>query len=239
MNKQSNSYTLIYSIGLILLVGIVLSVIYQALKPQQDENIANDKKRQILAAANITAQNGENISDLFNSKISECYVINHNGEIIDKNSEKAFNINVSAELKKPIDQMNLPVFVCDIDDSKKYIVPVYGNGLWGPIWGYISFNSDGNTIYGAYFAHQGETPGLGAEIETPDFQRQFVNKNIFNSKGEFESIEIVKPGREPSDKVYVYAISGGTITSQGVQRMLNNSLAPYEKFFKSLNSDKK
>ena len=121
----------------------------------------------------------------------------------------------------------------------EYIVPVYGAGLWGPIWGYVAFDDNGDTIYGAYFAHQGETPGLGAEIEKPAFSSQFDGKNIFSPDGVFESVAVVKKGQEPEGRPYVHAISGGTITSQGVQKMLSSSLEPYTNFFKSLNADNK
>ncbi len=147
-------------------------------------------------------------------------------------------MNVSLEVKKPAAERILPVFVCDTKSGVKYIVPVYGAGLWGPIWGYVAFNSDGDTIYGAYFAHQGETPGLGAEIEKPAFSSQFQGKDIFNSEGMFQSVKVVKNGQEPTEGSYVHAISGGTITSQGVQRMLENSLEPYSAFFKKLSQGK-
>lgn len=238
MNKQSNVYTLIYSVALVLLVGVVLSVVYQALRPRQLENIADDTKKQILAAALIVPRNGENISDLFAEKVTDSYIVNSKGDKVDGNVNP-FDVNVSLEVKKPADERELPVFVCRTDAGLKYIVPVYGAGLWGPIWGYVAFDSNGDSIYGAYFAHQGETPGLGAEIEKPAFQDQFQGKDIFNSDGDFQSIRVVKNGQEPADgSAWVHAISGGTITSQGVQRMLFDSLEPYTAFFRKLKNGK-
>ncbi len=238
MNRQSNTYTILYAVGLVLIVGVLLSVVYQALRPKQLENIADDTKRQILAAALITPTAGQNISDLYAAHISDSYIVNSKGNKIDE-SLNPFDINVSEEVKKPDNERKLPVFVCQTESGTKYIVPVYGAGLWGPIWGYVAFDSDGSTIYGAYFAHQGETPGLGAEIEKPQFQAQFENKSIFASDGAFQSIRVVKNGQEPTDgSAYVHAISGGTITSQGVQKMLFNSLQPYTSFFKELNKER-
>ncbi|MDE6638535.1 MAG: FMN-binding protein, partial [Muribaculaceae bacterium] len=98
----------------------------------------------------------------------------------------------------------------------------------------VSMAANGKDIYGAYFGHQGETPGLGAEIEKPQFSSQFEGKSIFGSNGDFESVLVVKKGQEPSGKAYVNAVSGGTITSQGVQKMLFNSLEPYTEFSKTL-----
>lgn len=238
MNRQSNVYTLIYSIVLVLVVGVVLSVVYQALRPAQVENIANDKKRQILAAALITPSEGESVGDLYAKHIVESFVVNYKGERIDAGTN-AFDINVSLEFKKPDAERQLPVFVCapEVGNTDaatyKYILPTYGAGLWGPIWGYIAFNANGATIYGAYFAHQGETPGLGAEIEKPKFQKQFEGKSVY-ADGQFTSIAVVKPGNEPTGSDCVHAISGGTITSQGVQKMLYDSLEPYNAFLQNL-----
>ena len=180
MKKQSNSYTLIYSIGLVFLVGVLLSIVYQALKPMQDQNIADDKKKQILSAALVVPTADESISELYDKTIVDAYIVNSSGEKVsaEANSD-AFDVDVAAEVKKPADERLLPVFVANTDEGVKYILPIYGAGLWGPIWGYVSFNADGQTIYGAYFAHQGETPGLGAEIETPTFQSQFSGKSLF------------------------------------------------------------
>ncbi|MDE6576571.1 MAG: NADH:ubiquinone reductase (Na(+)-transporting) subunit C, partial [Muribaculaceae bacterium] len=184
MNRQSNTYTIIYSTVLVLVVGVVLSVVYQALRPKQLENIADDTKKQILASARIVPTEGQSISELFASHIKESYIVNDKGEKIDP-SQNAFDVNVALESKKPAAERLLPVYECTTDSGLKYILPVYGAGLWGPIWGYIAFDDNGDTIYGAYFAHQGETPGLGAEIEKPAFQTQFDGKNIFSSTGNF------------------------------------------------------
>ncbi len=237
MNKQSNSYTIIYAVGLVLVVGLALSAVYQALKPTQQENIANDTKSQILKAALISPEEGEKISDLYSSHVKEAFIVNYDGIVTDKNPENAFEVtlNLSQEIKKNENERKLPVFVCDTQKGKKYIIPVYGQGLWGPIWGYVAFNSNGDTIFGAYFAHQGETPGLGAEIEKPEFSNQFKGKNVFNHN-QFESVAVVKTGQEPSTGSYVHSISGATITSQGVGKMLKDSLKPYEKFLESLRS---
>ena len=233
MNRQGNTYTVIYSVILVLVVGVVLSLVYQALRPTQEENIANDTKKQILAAARIYPKDGESVSSLYDSHIIDSYIVNSEGKRIDSSVE-AFAVNVAAQVKLAADRRELPVFECKTSAGTKYILPVYGAGLWGPIWGYVAFDDNGDSIYGAYFAHQGETPGLGAEIEKPAFSSQFDGKKIFNSDGEFSPIRIVKAGQAPAGVEYVNAVSGGTITSQGVQKMLDNSLSPYSAFLKNL-----
>lgn len=233
MNRQSNLYTILYASLLVLAVGILLSVVYQALRPMQKENIDNDTKRQILAAALISPRQGEEISQLYSTHILKSYIVNCKGEITDPSAD-AFSVDVAAQTKLPPDERLLPVFECSTANGIKYIIPVYGAGLWGPIWGYVAFNQDGNTIYGAYFAHQGETPGLGAEIEKPSFTSRFEGKKIFSPGGDFTSVAVAKPGHEPEDGDCVNSISGATITSQGVGKMLRNSLEPYSEFLLSL-----
>lgn len=236
MKKDSNIYTFLYASVLVILVGVALAAVYQALHPLQEKNIADDKKRQILAAALLTPKEGESISDLYSQHIKESYIVNTAGNIVDS-KQNPFEVNISQEVKKDAANRILPVFVCSTESGIKYILPVYGAGLWGPIWGYVAFNSNGSTIYGAYFAHQGETPGLGAEIEKPAFSTQFEGKDVFDKDGVFEGVKVVKNGAEPATGSYVHAISGGTITSQGVQKMLSASLAPYSEFLKHIGSE--
>lgn len=239
MKKQSNIYALIYSVGLVLVVGVVLSLIYQSLRPQQEENEANDMKSQILKAALISGE-GKDIPTLYAEHIRSSYIVDYHGNIVNRDADDAFAAcrNMSDEIKKPQDARLLPVFECQTDNGLKYIIPVYGAGLWGPIWGYVAFDSDGDTIYGAYFAHKGETPGLGAEIEKPAFSTQFEGKNVF-SYGKFTSVRVCKPGQEPQEGAYVNGISGGTITSQGVDKMLRESLEPYTEYLKKLGETNK
>lgn len=232
MNKQSNTYTIIYIIVLVVVVGTALAFTAMSLRPQQVANSNADKMKQILASVRITPQPGEVITD-FNRYITKQLVVNEHGQQI---GDDAFSVNVAAESKvADMAERKLPVYVCQLSASEtKYIIPVYGAGLWGPIWGYVSFNSDGSTIYGAYFAHQGETPGLGAEIEKPEFSDQFIDKAVFKN-GVFYPIEVVKAGQRPTDDSdYVDGISGGTITSKGVGSMLDNCLSPYKAFLQSL-----
>ncbi|MCM1255405.1 MAG: NADH:ubiquinone reductase (Na(+)-transporting) subunit C [Duncaniella sp.] len=232
MNKQSNTYTIIYIVVLVVLVGTALAATALSLRGKQQENIDADKMSQILAAALINPQKGNVVAD-FDKYITEQYVVNSKGEKVD--GVNAFGVNVSAQSKLPADRRELPVFVCQTpDNTTKYILPVYGAGLWGPIWGYVAFDADGSTIYGAYFAHQGETPGLGAEIEKPQFSSQFEGKKVFKD-GHFHPIAVVKAGQQPlNGEDYVNGISGGTITSKGVGSMLDNCLTPYKKFLQSL-----
>ena len=190
--------------------------------------------KQILSSIGVEAT-AANAQAEYAKYITSTLVLNSEGVAVEGD---AFGVNVAAEVKLPAAERKLPVFVATLaDNSTKYIIPMYGAGLWGPIWGYISLDANGSTIYGAYFAHQGETPGLGAEIDKPAFCKQFVGKNFFKD-GAFKAVKVEKAGQKPLNGAdYVDAITGGTITSQGVSAMIDNSFAPYETFFKSLTNN--
>ena len=226
MNKQGNTYTFLYSVILVVVVAALLSIISLSLQPRQDKNRQNEKRQNILSAIHI-ASTAENSVELFNKYIKEQFILNAKGE---KTDGKAFDIDIAKEYKKAADQRELPVFVANVDGATKYILPVYGAGLWGPIWGYISLDENKTTVYGTFFDHSGETPGLGAEITTPKFNEQFKSKEIFSGE-QLTSIRIIKGGNA-SGSNEVDAISGGTITSQGVEAMLKNYLTYYEPFLK-------
>lgn len=231
INKQSNLYTVIYIIVLVVVVGTALAFTSMSLRDRQQANIDADKMRQILASVHIVPEKADIQAD-FARYVTRQFIVNEAG---DETAGDAFAVNVAAQIKLPADRRELPVYECTLaDGSVKYILPVYGAGLWGPIWGYVALDSDATTVYGAYFAHQGETPGLGSEIEKPAFQNQFAGKHIFKD-GHFAPVAVVKAGQKPAgDEDYVDGISGGTITSKGVGAMLDDCLSPYQNFLNKL-----
>ncbi|MCM1483078.1 MAG: NADH:ubiquinone reductase (Na(+)-transporting) subunit C [Muribaculaceae bacterium] len=231
LNKQSNLYTIIYIVVMVLVVGVALAATAMSLRSRQDDNAAADKMKQILAAVHIVPESDAVIAT-FDSCIVAQKVYDSEGAETDG---EAFDIDVEAQSKLPDAERKLPVYTCRMADGAiKYIIPVYGAGLWGPIWGYVAFDADGSTVYGAYFAHQGETPGLGAEIEKPAFCDQFDGKHVIKD-GHFAPIAVVKAGQKPiGDEDYVDGVSGGTITSKGVSEMLSNCLTPYSAFLTNL-----
>ena len=229
MDRQGNTYTFLYASVLVIVVAALLAFVSQTLKPVQEKNVEVAKKIDILKSVNVTstAKDAE-------QKYEE--YIGHNSFILDFNGKKvdgdAFVVSLEKEVKKPQKERQYPIYVCTLDGDKKYIIPVRGKGLWGPIWGYISLNSDKKTIYGATFGHKSETPGLGAEIAKLPFQKQFAGKTLFDNNGKFTSIMVEKSTDTSKDPHAVDAISGGTITSKGVQAMLQDCLSGYEKFLK-------
>jgi len=228
---HSNKYIVIYSTVMVILVAVSLTFVAVGLKPRQEDNIRIEKMQNILESVHIETTVKTAI-DSYKKYISQTLTINNKGAEIA--GVDAFSIDLSVELKKPAEQQQLPVFIATLDDGKKYtIVPVRGKGLWGPIWGYVAFMDDFNTMYGAVFDHKGETPGLGAEINTPMFERPFDGKQIFDADGKFVSIGVLKGGAKPDDIHNVDAISGGTITSKGLEYMLKDCLINYESYFKT------
>lgn len=226
MNKESNLYTFIYATILVVVVAVVLSVISLWLQPYQNENIENEKRQNILQSVDINVSREES-AKAFEQYITRQYIVNSKGEEI---QGEAFAVNLAKEVKKKNEERQLPVYEAMINGEPKYILPIRGAGLWGALWGYISLNQDKKTIYGAVFDHKGETPGLGAEITQPEFQQQFVGKNIFDGD---KLIGIkVKKGGNSSGSHEVDAISGGTITSNGVQDMILDYLECYEQFLR-------
>lgn len=233
-NKQSNTYTILYIVILVVVVGTVLAVTAMALKDKQQVNADADKMKQILASVHVAATDND-VVELYHRYVTETLVVDGEGNVT---GNDAFDINVQNETKmSDVGARRLPVYVCDLNgdgSGVKYVLPVYGSGLWGPIWGYVAVDDDGSTIYGAYFAHQGETPGLGAEIEKAAFREQFDGKRLFK-EGRFMPIAVIKKGQKaPNGEDYVDAISGGTITSKGVGAMLDDCLKPYKNFLEKI-----
>jgi Na+-transporting NADH:ubiquinone oxidoreductase subunit C len=224
---MSNRYVFIYASVMVIAVALVLSTAATLLRPLQEKNMRIEKMQNILSTIGISASQGEAI-ELFEKYIVETKVLNHKGEEIEGD---AFEVDLQDENRKPVEERQLPSYIADLDDEMYYIVPVRGNGLWGAIWGYLSFLGDMNTIAGANFDHASETPGLGAEISDPPFQNQFEGKKIFDDSGDFQSVKVVRGGAPEGDPHAVDAISGGTITSNGVTAMLRNGLQVYKPYF--------
>ncbi|MDR3226962.1 MAG: NADH:ubiquinone reductase (Na(+)-transporting) subunit C [Prevotellaceae bacterium] len=238
ININSNIYTIVYSIVIVIIVAVLLTIASTALKPAQKLNIKIEKQENILKTVG-KAKDAGNVKDKaayieqeYEKYIVESYLVGLNGN---KKDGDAFTTELKAELVKPAAERSLPIFVCQDGDSLRYVVQLYGKGLWGPIWGYVAFKSDMNTIVGVVFDHEGETPGLGAEITTEGFQTPFAGKQIFSGNN-LTSITIQKPGGTSNNHT-VDGISGGTITSRGVQTMLADNLKLYNGFFNKMKSE--
>lgn len=232
MNTNKNSYTLIYAVVMVVVVALLLALVSSGLKDIQNNNVKLDKKKQILSSLNIQLD-GLDANTLYEQHIVKELVLNIKGEVVSEKMGEAFVIDVIKENAKAEAERQLPLYVAEVDGQTKYIITMRGAGLWGPIWGYIALNDDKNTVFGTYFSHASETPGLGAEIALPAFQNKFVGKHILNDARDFVSIAVMKPGQTAEGQDYVDGISGGTITSKGVEAMLLKSIGQYEAYLKN------
>lgn len=195
INKEGNAYTFLFSVAMVVVVGAILSSLAMGLKPRQVKNQEVKKQMDILSATGIEA-NRDNAQEKYDKHILSSYVISSKGEILE--DEDAFYVDVKKQIRdKTIDPKDrlYPIFEADIEGEKKYILPVVGSGLWGPVWGYIAIGDDLETIKGASFDHKSETPGLGAEINQDSFQKQFIGAKISESN-KFLEIAVVKMVRE-------------------------------------------
>lgn len=231
--EHSNKYIFIYSVIMVVVVAVSLTIVAVQLKPAQEDNIRIEKMQNILTSVNVPIANvpKKGIIDVYNKYITSSIGVNIKGDVVETDAKKVFAIDLSSELKKPAEKQILPVFIAILDNGDTAsIVPLRGKGLWGPIWGYISFKTDYNTVIGTMFDHKGETPGLGAEINQEWFMTPFKGKTIYDKDGKFTSIQVVKGGAPDDDPHGVDAISGGTITSKGVEKMIFDNLTSYQAY---------
>lgn len=226
MDVNKNSYTFAFAGIMVIIVAAILSFAATSLKPYQDDNVRREKMQNILSSIGVEVSR-EDAEKSYNEHIKQELVINQN-EL--KEGIDAFNIQLSKQIAKAPEERDAPLYVAEKDGNTFYIIPLRGKGLWGPIWGYMALKGDINTVAGATFDHKSETPGLGAEIATPFFMDQFVDKKILNESGEFVSIQVMK-GNASGD-YQVDGISGGTITSVGVQDMIDDCVRAYIPFLK-------
>ncbi len=230
MNRDSNAYTFIFAIIMVVVVASALAFTAVSLKPMQDDNVRKEKMQNILATIGVEVERNE-AEAAFKQyfKQENQLSLTKDGDVDSK--VEAFKINLTKEIKKPVDEQRFPLFIAEKEGSEFYVIPLRGAGLWDAIWGYIALDSDLNTIKGVVFDHKGETPGLGAEITQTYFQERFTNKKIEDANGDFVGITVLKGGSQGNDNA-VDAISGATITSKGVEKMIQERLDHYLAYFK-------
>lgn len=254
MNTNSNTYTVIYSTVLVVLVAAILAFTALALKDKQNENVKVETIGKILTAVHLydagqaAAQGNAYAMNTYEQNIVSALVLDAQGNVVDSMQTRGSSIEFKVDLPAQynlikqinaaedpavrsglVSKLRLPVYIFNAGGKTIRVIPCYGAGLWGPIWGYLAFEEDLNTLYGAVFDHKGETPGLGAEIATPRFYGQFNGKQAYRD-GELVSVSIVKGGAGDNPNG-VDAISGGTITSQALEKTIRSWMQWYEPYF--------
>jgi len=246
----SNRYIFLYASVMVIIVALMLSLAATILQPYQQKNLEIEKMKDILGSAHITAET-KDIPATYDKYVIEEIVVDEQGNLLASYAKgkfssgniRAFDINIKEQLKtlSKTGKAQLPLYVIDKDGMRLYVIPLLGRGLWGPIWGTIALKDDFNSVAGVTFGHKSETPGLGAEISTQEFHKQFDNKKIFNENNEFVSVKLVKGGVKNNPAISeihgVDGISGGTITSDGTSEMIESNLKNYLPYFKKIKND--
>ncbi len=234
--RQSNLYIILYSAGLTIFCGAILAFASISLKDKQDANIALEQKGNILATV-VSLEEDAPIEKIYAQRIRG-FVLDYNGNEVAGVPSK---IVVAAEYKKKPEERLLPVyeFINETDSTKveAVVLPVFGYGLWNNIWGFVALESDFNTVRGVKFAHAGETPGLGARIEADEIQSRYKGKKIFESEALISIVMMKGEGMDYANNLHkVDGMSGATLTAKGVNNMLKDYFACYEKYLKKKTS---
>ena len=234
MNRDSNAYTFIFATLMVLVVASALAFTASSLKELQASNVRKEKMQNILATIGVETDR-EQAEILYNQYITGELSLTSGGDL--DQEVNAFEINLNNELKKPVNEQRFPLYEASVEGEKYYIVPLRGAGLWNAIWGYIALEEDKNTIKGAVFDHVGETAGLGAEITQEWFQNRFLGEKVFDKDGNLVGINVSKTNNDPKDldkdDHEVDAISGATITGDGVTNMILERLNHYLPYLKT------
>ena len=244
---DKNSYTILFAIVMVIIVGSLLAGFASGLKPRIKANEKFEKQQNILYAMGINNNVGtgdvafistDKVAEVFNEYITKQLVIK--GDQATEN-DLAYLIDIKKESTKAKNgdyERRLPLFIGQKDGSELYIMPVRGKGLWDAIWGFVAVDKE-MTVQGVYFDHKGETPGLGAEIKQRYFMDDFVGEQLLD-KGAFQGIKVAKGNNDPKnlikDDYEVDALAGATITGDGVSVMLKKDLAMYVPYLKTLNN---
>ena len=232
MDRNSNAYTFLFAVIMVAVVASALAFAATSLQPAQAENVKQEKMQNILGTVGIETSR-DSAEMLFNKYIVEQVALDNNGQ--EKPGVNAFTVDLKKELKRPVEEQAFPLYVADVEGTKYYVVPLRGKGLWDAIWGYVALKDDINTIKGVVFDHKGETPGLGAEITQGWFRKRFEDEKIMDEAGNFIGVSVAKgyQGGNNKDDNAVDAISGATITGDGVTKMISERLKNYLPYFES------
>lgn len=231
--QQTNWYTLVFAFGMAAFVALSLTSMREAWKDKQKANELLFNKTQILNSV-MTVDQDTDVENIFGEKVKGL-LIDSKGEVVEENTTLALEVDIKKEQRKPLGDQKLPLFTFESEEGTKYIIPTLGSGLWGWISAYLALEEDKNQVAGITFDHEAETPGLGAKIkDDPGFFTDFVGEKVFDDNGELVGVLVRKGNNDPqnNDKSdhTIDAISGATITGDGVEIMIQDDLEFYIPF---------
>jgi Na+-transporting NADH:ubiquinone oxidoreductase subunit C len=229
--KQSNVYVIGFSVACTVILGAMLSLAAVGLQEKQTEARDLDTQKQILGAVMVLKKE-DNVKEIYSKRIKS-FVIDANGD--EKAGIIAEKVDIGKNYKLAPEAREYPVFKFvaenNPDEVESYILPVYGNGLWDRIWGYLALSGDLNTVKGIVFDHKAETPGLGARISDKEIQERYVNKKLYDNTGKFVSVTMLKSEKGNTlDDHKVDGMSGATMTANGVNRMIKAYVSYYQPY---------
>ncbi len=247
INTEKNTYTLLFAVGLVVVVGTLLAAIDSSLKDKIRINKILEKQQNILYAIGINENEGNSVNFIAADKAEEEFnkyvtkqIYIQGDEVIE--DDKAYLIDVKKQkalAKDPSYMRKLPLFIAEKDGRILYVAPIRGKGLWDAIWAYVSVDED-MVIRGIYFDHKAETPGLGANIKQRFFMDDFIGESLLDTQGNFKGVTVSKTNLDPKNEDKydneVDAIAGSTITGDGVTAMIRSDLSLYQPYFNSLNN---
>jgi len=245
INTNKNSYTVIFAIIMVIVVGSILAFLASGLRPRIDENERFEKQQNILYAMGVNQNEGDGdvsfvpttaVEGAFSKYITKQLVINSNGETSEDNEAYLIDMKKQLSSLKGGGNAKLPVFIGEKDGATSYILPMHGKGLWDVIWGFISVNED-MVVQGVYFDHKAETPGLGANIKMRFFMDDFIGESLLED-GSYAGIAVAKGNNDPLNKDKedneVDALAGATITGNGVSAMIKETLKVYKPYLETI-----
>jgi Na+-transporting NADH:ubiquinone oxidoreductase subunit C len=265
VNTEKNSYTIIFAVAMVLVVGSLLAYTASSLKPNIDENKRMEKQQNILYAmgingnestGDITFVSTSEVADAFKTNVSEQLVLEvKDGKILKQMSRDEFLqskqegagiepylIDIKKEQTKAKSGQSrfLPLFIGKQDGETVYIAPIRGKGLWDAIWGFVALDEN-MVVKGTFFDHAGETPGLGANIKQRYFMDDFDGEKLLADDGTFKGITVAKGNNDPKNEIKddheVDALAGATITGDGVSAMIKKDLKLYLPYFQNLKTN--
>ncbi len=248
MSKKtdSNSYTIIFAVGMVLIVGSLLAFLASYFKPTIDENKRIEKQQNILYAMGVNENEEGSVNFISKDVVGENFskyitkqLVIQGGAVSENDQAYLIDIKKQQSLAKEGEDRQFPLFVGEKDGKTFYVAPIRGKGLWDAIWAYVAMDEN-MVIQGAYFDHKGETAGLGANIKLRFFMDDFTGEHLL-SNGQFKGIDVSKSNNDPKneDKMdnQVDAIAGATITGDGVSAMIKSELRNYVSYFKNLKTN--
>lgn len=242
---DSNSYTILFAVGMVLVVGALLAFVASSLRPKIDENKRIEKQQNILYAMGVNENDDSSaifisdteVAEVFDKYITKQLIITEGTKVEESNDAYLIDVKKEQSNAKDGKERKLPLFVGEKDGKTFYVAPIRGKGLWDAVWGYVAMDAN-MVVQGAYFDHKGETAGLGANIKERFFMDDFAGEHLKDASGTFKGIAISKSNGDPLNKDKtdneVDAIAGATITGDGVAAMIKSELKLYLPYFNTL-----